>query len=166
MKRTLTALALALLALGTCQAQTAPGKATTSKPAASAVGKTYGAATTAEGAQPVSALPGVLGTRDSVQVKLVGQITEVCAKKGCWMKMQTADGKQMQVRFKDYGFFVPADLKGRTVVIDGWARREVMPVAKLQHYAQDAGKSAKEVAAITKDEEQINFIATGVLVKK
>ncbi|AYA36476.1 DUF4920 domain-containing protein [Hymenobacter oligotrophus] len=165
MKRTLSALAITLLALGTCQAQTAPSKATASK-AGAAAGKTYGAATTAEGAQPIAALPTVLGTRDSVQVKLVGQISEVCQKKGCWMKMQTADGKQMQVRFKNYGFFVPADLKGKTVVVDGWARREVMPVAKLQHYAQDAGKSAKEVAAITKDEQQINFVATGVLVKE
>ncbi|GAB2942574.1 DUF4920 domain-containing protein [Hymenobacter coalescens] len=171
MKRTLLALTAAVALLGACQQQTTPdtaasGKASTETAAAAKPdGQTYGAAVTEEGAQPMSALPTVLGTQDSAQVKLVGQITDVCQAKGCWMKMQTADGKEMRVSFKDYAFFVPKDVKGRTVVVDGWVRREEVPVADLQHYAKDAGKSDKEVAAITKPEQQVNFLADGVLIK-
>ncbi|MBC6607982.1 DUF4920 domain-containing protein [Hymenobacter sp. BT188] len=127
-------------------------------------GKTYGAPITAANAVPVAQLTQLLGTKDSAQVKLVGKATEVCQAKGCWMTIAIADGKQMRVRFKDYGFFVPKDISGKTVVINGWAHRETVPVSDLRHYATDAGKSEKEVAAITKPEQQLNFEADGVLV--
>ncbi|WP_240731383.1 DUF4920 domain-containing protein [Hymenobacter radiodurans] len=127
-------------------------------------GKTYGAPITAANAVPVAQLTQLLGTKDSAQVKLVGKATEVCQAKGCWMTIAIADGKQMRVRFKDYGFFVPKDISGKTVVINGWAHREIVPVNDLRHYATDAGKSEKEVAAITKPEQQLNFEADGVLV--
>lgn len=128
-------------------------------------GQTYGAAVTPDGAIPMTALNAALGNKDSVQVKLVAEASAVCKVKGCWMTLPTADGKEMRVRFKDYGFFVPANLSGHTVVVSGWAHREVVPVAYLQHYAKDAGKSDKEIAAITQDEQQLNFEADGVLVQ-
>lgn len=131
---------------------------------ASANGKTYGAPITAANAVPVTRLNQVLGKQDSAQVKLIGKATQVCQAKGCWLTMATADGQQMRVRFKDYGFFVPKDISGKTVVINGWAHRETVSVDELQHYAKDAGKSEKEVAAITKPEQQLNFEADGVLV--
>lgn len=132
--------------------------------AAVAGGKTYGAPITATDATPVAQLTQLLGTQDSAQVKLVGKATEVCQAKGCWMTLATADGKQMRVRFKDYGFFVPKDISGKTVVINGWAHRETVPVSDLRHYATDAGKSEQEVAAITTPEQQLTFEADGVLV--
>ncbi|KUG07688.1 DUF4920 domain-containing protein [Solirubrum puertoriconensis] len=167
MKRPYFALVVALAALGACQSQTSTPETAAAKPPTTeaAAGNTYGAKVSEAGAQPMSALSGVLGSKDSVQVKLVGQITDVCQAKGCWMKMETADGKEMRVRFKDYAFFVPKDVKGKTAVVEGWVHREVVPVADLQHYAKDAGKSDKEVAAITKDEQQVNFEADGVLIK-
>ncbi|MBC6698750.1 DUF4920 domain-containing protein [Hymenobacter sp. BT190] len=161
-------LAATLLTLAACQ--TTPATETTATaqtPAATPVtltGKTYGAAVTAEGARPLSELQQVLGTQDSAQVKLVGKADAVCQAKGCWLTMKTPEGQEMRVKFKDYAFFVPKDISGQTVVIDGWAHREVVPVSDLQHYAKDAGKSEKEVAAITKPEVQLNFEASGVLV--
>lgn len=184
MKRTLLALTAAAAFFTACQQQTTPETAAAAQPTtehhaeeaaeansagaagqATAEGTVYGAAVTAEGAQPMSVLPTVLSKQDSAQVKLVGQITDVCQAKGCWMKVQTADGQQMRVRFKDYAFFVPKDAKGKTVVVDGWAHREEISVADQQHYAKDAGKSDKEVAAITKPEQQLTFMADGVLIK-
>ncbi|SET42763.1 DUF4920 domain-containing protein [Hymenobacter actinosclerus] len=169
--RPLLLLPAALLLLGACQ-QTAPTTASSSAPteaapptATSAQGKTYGATITSEGAQPLSALPTLLGTQDSAQVKLVGSVQEVCQAKGCWMTMKLADGRAMRVKFKDYAFFVPKDISGKTIVINGWAHREIVPVADLQHYAQDAGKSAAEIAAITEPQQQLNFEADGVLVQ-
>ncbi len=162
-------LAAALLALAGCQTTpaTETGATTTPAPAtntAALAGKTYGAAVTADGARPLSELKQVLGTRDSAQVKLIGQADAVCQAKGCWLTMKTPEGQEMRVRFKDYAFFVPKDISGKTIVINGWAHREVVPASDLQHYAQDAGKSEKEVAAITQPEVQLNFEADGVLV--
>ena len=35
----------------------------------------------------------------------------------------------------------------------------------LKHYAEDAGKSQKEIDKITKPEYKISFIADGVIIK-
>jgi hypothetical protein len=128
-------------------------------------GQTYGAAISAEGAVPMSALKASLGTRDSVRVKLAGKASAVCQARGCWMTLPTADGQQMRVRFRDYAFFVPKDLSGHTVVVSGWAHRSTVPKEELQHYAKDAGKSRQEIAAITQNEQQLTFLADGVLVQ-
>ncbi|MCC2544983.1 DUF4920 domain-containing protein [Hymenobacter sp. BT175] len=168
MKLFTATLAASLLSLAACQSNTTPATTsatTTAAPAVAVTGKTYGAATTSDGALPLAELPKALGNQDSAKVKLVGTATGVCQAKGCWLTMKTTEGKEMRVRFKDYAFFVPKDLTGKTVVIDGWAHREIVPVEDLQHYAKDAGKSAKEVAAITKPDEQLTFMADGVLVQ-
>ena len=127
-------------------------------------GQTYGAAVDETKALAMTDLAAAMGRADSVKVALVGQAASVCQVKGCWMTLPTADGKEMRVRFRDYGFFVPANLVGHRVVVQGMAHRQTVPAAELQHYAQDAGKSAKEVAAITQDEQQLTFMADGVKV--
>ncbi|WP_294230952.1 DUF4920 domain-containing protein, partial [uncultured Chryseobacterium sp.] len=60
---------------------------------------------------------------ENVAVK--GKVTDVCDKKGCWLTLQTDDNSQFFVKMKDYGFFVPTALKGKTVVMDGTAERKV-----------------------------------------
>ena len=57
------------------------------------------------------------------------------------------------------------DLSGHDVVVNGWAHRSTVTKEDLQHYAKDAGKSDQEVAAITKDEQQLTFMADGVVVR-
>lgn len=103
---------------------------------------------------------------DSVQVKFASNINEVCSKKGCWMKLSLADGTETMVRFKDYGFFMPLDSKGRDVVVDGIAIVKETSVADLKHYAEDAGKSKEEIAKITEPKVEFAFEASGVLMKK
>lgn len=119
-----------------------------------------------EDALPALEVNDQLKVNDSLQMKIIGKVTEVCQKKGCWIKMNIGNGETMQVKFKDYGFFVPMDAAGQTVVIDGVAKKEIMSVANLQHYAEDAGKSKEEINAINKPEEKIVFVAEGVLLKK
>ncbi|MCC3152499.1 DUF4920 domain-containing protein [Hymenobacter sp. BT770] len=141
------------------------GEAPSTSVPAARPGQTYGVAISPEGAVPMSALATALGSRDSAQLKLIGKAQAVCQAKGCWMTLPTADGKQMRVRFRDYAFFVPKDLSGHNVVVSGWAHRSTVPKTDLQHYAKDAGKSSKEIAAITQDEQQLTFLADGVLVQ-
>ncbi|MFB0945405.1 MAG: ribosomal protein S4E [Spirosomataceae bacterium] len=103
---------------------------------------------------------------DSDNVKITGEVESVCVVKGCWMKLKLADGKTMRVTFKDYGFFVPMDIVGKEVVMEGNAKVKETSVEDLQHYAKDAGKSADEIAKITEGTKEMAFEATGVLVKK
>ena len=70
----------------------------------------------------------------------------------------------MRVTFKDYAFFMPKDLSGKHVVIDGFAFVEVTSVDDLRHYAEDGGKSKEEIAAITEPKREVAFEAAGVVI--
>ncbi|MDU0370229.1 DUF4920 domain-containing protein [Hymenobacter endophyticus] len=130
-----------------------------------APGTIYGTSFAAASARPVGEVRQLLGTRTTAPLTLVGKAEAVCQAKGCWLTLALPDGQKMRVKFKDYAFFVPKDIAGRTVVVNGVAQREVVSVAAQQHYAKDAGKSAQEIAAITKPQEQLNFEADGVLIQ-
>lgn len=127
--------------------------------------KSYGAAITAEGAMPAGDLVKAMGEKTELAAKVEGEVITSCTKKGCWMDMKLADGSAMKVRFKDYGFFVPTrGLEGKRAVIQGTATREVVDVATLRHYAEDAGKSKEEIEKITEPRTDMLFLADGVLI--
>jgi len=96
-------------------------------------------------------------------VKVRGTVTSVCQAKGCWMTIADGD-KEMFVKFKDYGFFMPKDIDGREVIMEGTAYREVVSVDELRHLADDAGKSEEEIAKITEPKEELQFLAHGVIL--
>ena len=102
---------------------------------------------------------------DTINAKMIGKVDEVCQAKGCWMKINLEDGEQVMVKFKDYGFFMPKDIAGKEVVLNGMAFDNELPVDELRHYAEDAGKSAVEIAAITESKRTFSFEADGVLLK-
>ena len=102
---------------------------------------------------------------DTINAKMKGEITEVCSKKGCWMKLDMGNDKIVRVTFKDYGFFMPLDASGE-VVINGKAFVNETSVADLKHYAEDAGDSPEDIEKITTPEVTLSFEADGVLLKK
>jgi hypothetical protein len=102
---------------------------------------------------------------DTLDVKVKGTIQDVCKKKGCWVKLPVGEQTAF-VRFKDYGFFLPKNSHGKEVVLSGKAYKSVTPVDELRHYAEDDGKSAEEIAAITEDEVTYSFLADGALVEE
>ena len=126
----------------------------------------HGKKITEKGAVSAAQLPDKMANKDQMPAKIEGTVESVCKVKGCWMKLKTTDGQTMRVTFKDYGFFVPKDIEGKTVVVEGTAETTVTPVAELRHYAEDAGKSKEEIAKITQPERALTFVADGVIVKK
>lgn len=102
--------------------------------------------------------------KDSVKVKFSAVAKDVCKKKGCWMKVQTANDELMRISFKDYGFFVPKDISGKKVVVEGIAVRDTVTVEELRHFAEDGGESEEAIAAITEPEITTSFIAEGVII--
>ncbi|MCP2038582.1 DUF4920 domain-containing protein [Chryseobacterium sp. HSC-36S06] len=99
---------------------------------------------------------------ENVAVK--GKVTEVCDKKGCWLTVETDNNEKFFVKMKDYAFFVPTALKGKTVILEGNAETKVISVDEQKHYAEDAKKSQAEIDAITKPQEEIRFMASGIKV--
>ena len=101
---------------------------------------------------------------DSINSKIIAEVKEVCQSKGCWMRLNLDNENEVMVKFKDYGFFVPKDITGKKVIINGNAFVKEVSVDEQRHYAEDAGKSAEEIASITEPKRTYSFEADGVLV--
>ena len=117
-------------------------------------------------AKEMSKTYGELAVSDTVQTKFKATVTDVCKAKGCWMKVKLYDGQESMVRFKDYGFFVPKDITGKEVIVNGSAFVASMSVEDQKHYAKDGGKSEAEIAKITEPKKTYGFEADGVLLVK
>jgi len=102
---------------------------------------------------------------DTITSKVQGKIIEVCSKKGCWMTLDMGDDNTVMVKFKDYGFFMPLNAEGE-VIMNGKAYVSETSIDELRHYAEDAGKSAEEIAMITDPKFEYGFEADGVLLKQ
>jgi hypothetical protein len=106
-----------------------------------------------------------LSEEESEVIRVEGTVVQVCQTKGCWMTLESETDNNVRVTFLDYGFFVPKDMAGSTIVAEGRAWVEKKSVNTLRHYAEDAGKSAEEIAAITEDSVEYLFEASGVFLR-
>ncbi len=112
---------------------------------------------------PVSDLESKM-TNGGYQGKVSGKVTEVCKTMGCWIKIEKADGTALMVKSKEHGFFMPQDLVGRNVVIEGTASVKEVSEDKRKHFAEDAGKSKEEIKKIKGSVKEVQFVASGVKV--
>lgn len=85
---------------------------------------------------------------------------EVCQNKGCWMVL-TEGARSMRVTFADYAFFVPKDIAGKTVVVEGVLSRKLLSAEEAKHYAEE---SASGAAAAPGPREEWSLVATSVVV--
>lgn len=127
-------------------------------------GASFGTGVTGGDLKPVANIAAEMGDKTAADLKITGEVVEVCKKKGCWMTLKMPDGEPMRVTFKDYAFFMPKDIVGKTVALDGIAKKQTISKSQLQHYAKDAKKSPEEIAKITADKDEIAFEAKGVVI--
>jgi len=104
--------------------------------------------------------------KESIKAKVKGKVATVCQMKGCWMNIvsDTPGKESMFVRFKDYAFFMPKDIAGKEVIMDGEAFYETTTVDELKHYAEDEGLSQDKVDSIKEPKKELKFLATGVIL--
>ncbi len=163
MSKNVLILIAGLLTAAACSQQQAADKTEQSKES----GQTFGAApANADGAIRYDELAAKMTGQDSLQAKVTAKVGEVCQAKGCWMTLVSDNGNnpEMRVTFKDYAFFMPKDLSGKEVLIEGIAYMETTSVEDLRHYAEDAGKSKAEIEAIKEPKRELAFEATGVRI--
>jgi hypothetical protein len=76
-------------------------------------------------------------------VLLETKISKVCQKKGCFFIAQQ-NAHTARVSFRDYGFFIPTDSSGKTVLLSGELVEKHMTQAQADHFSSDI-KSESEV---------------------
>ena len=126
-------------------------------------GMVFGDKTTAKDAVAANDLAALLADKTETTVKVTGKVVEVCKMEGCWLRMETANGP-MLIKMKDHNFKVPLAMNGKTIVAEGTATFKETSVEMLRHYAEDAGKTKEEIAAITTPKKEIIVQAKGILV--
>ncbi|MGB4774683.1 MAG: DUF4920 domain-containing protein [Daejeonella sp.] len=114
----------------------------------------------------LAAIPTAMKNESKMNMKVKGRINEVFTDKSCWMIMKLSNGENMRITFKDYNLFVPKTIKGKEVILDGFAYSDTTSVEDQQHYAQEAGKTDAEIAKITTPKIQLAFQASGLVVLK
>ncbi|MCX6139354.1 MAG: DUF4920 domain-containing protein [Candidatus Kapabacteria bacterium] len=132
------------------------------EPAPAKKGQEYGGGV--HSATVLSLKRAVADRRFNTRIAVSAHVREVCKKKGCWMILADS-GTSVRVTFKEYAFFMPKDLGGKRVVVEGVMSEEVLSEADARHYAEDAGRSAKEIERIVGDKRELTFEATGVRVR-
>tara|TARA_R110002050_G_scaffold300018_1_gene467351 strand:+ start:27946 stop:28449 length:504 start_codon:yes stop_codon:yes gene_type:complete len=103
---------------------------------------------------------------DSINSKIIAKVNSICQAKGCWMQLDLEDGNEVMVKFKDYSFFMPKDIAGKDVIVNGKAFVEEVSVEAQRHYAEDAGKTKEDITLITSPKRTYSFEADGVLLKQ
>jgi hypothetical protein len=117
----------------------------------------------AENPLTMQAMLDSLAGKDSFYTTVNGSIKTACQAKGCWMSMD-ANGQDMLVQFKDYGFFVPKNSADHNATMKGWAYLDTLTVAEQKEIAKDSEKTEEEIAAITEPEVKLSFMADGVII--
>jgi hypothetical protein len=124
----------------------------------------FGAPLSGAAALPAQAVLTDAAKYDDKDVKLTGQVSAACQRKGCWMTLGGGEPgeKRVRISFKDYGFFVPTDCTGKTAIVEGHFKVSTMSVAAAQHYADDAAKAGAPVKKVTAPQQEYSLVATGV----
>ncbi len=122
-------------------------------------GRDFGAGITLREVVPVSVAAADPDAYADRPVLLRGRVTDVCQKKGCWTVL--ADGAQfVRVRFADYGFFVPKDIRGRTALVEGRVEAKTLSEAQARHYAEESGTAVDVDGPV----REVGVLATGLRV--
>ncbi|MFA5667763.1 MAG: DUF4920 domain-containing protein [Balneolaceae bacterium] len=96
------------------------------------------------------------------EVVVTANVSEVCAKKGCFFVAQNGD-KTARITFIDYSFFVPTDSQGKDVTIVGVFNEKTLTEDQAKHYAEDAGEDPDK---ITGPQKEFSIVATSVAIPK
>jgi len=110
-----------------------------------------------------------MGARYADQrIQTEGVIRGVCQRRGCWMSLRSEDdpsGENIDVRFLDYGFFVPLDARGAFARVEGILHRDKIRTLSVEE-VQARLASGYNPGIIQDDGTAllIEFTATGVLM--
>jgi hypothetical protein len=122
----------------------------------------YGAPIAKKNPTTLAAAVKRLESSPKAAVQVESKVEKICVVKGCWLALTDAANADIRVTFKDYAFFVPASLVGKTVIVEGVMEKVTMSLEETKHYVKDAGG---DPATVTKPRVEYRIVASGVEVK-
>lgn len=111
---------------------------------------TYGAGVTLESTTPIRDIVVDPEAWAGQQVRVEGRVVGVCAKKGCWMELESPDDHRLRIKVEDDVIVFPRDAEGRQAVAEGTV--EVHELTReqyagwLRHLAEEQGETFDEAS--------------------
>jgi hypothetical protein len=96
-------------------------------------GKIYGEKVDVKTAHPIGDMESYFGRRTSITTTISGKVVDV-DKNGDFFTIRDTKGRPVTVRFKNAGYKLPQDIKGKMVLIDGIISKQFI-ANNRQHYA-------------------------------
>lgn len=112
--------------------------------------RTYGADVDRDEATPIAAIVADPEAWAGKQVRIEGTVVGVCAKKGCWMELESRDGQRLRVKVEDDVIVFPPEAEGRWAVAQGTV--ELLELTReqyagwLRHLAEEQGQEYDEAS--------------------
>ncbi len=98
----------------------------------------WGAPFTLTNSEPLQTLVANPDPYVGKEVRVVGEVTTVCQKKGCWMVLRADGGDVVRVTMKDHAFGVRKDLAGATAHVQGTVVRKAVDPETVAHYRSES----------------------------
>lgn len=103
-------------------------------------------------------LQAFMDQKPRITISVKGKVIKVTKQKGGWFDLDAGVGKVIAAHFKDYDINIPAGLKGRIVIVEGVAQKQIVSDDQ-QHFAGEKQPKAKDKSNL------LTFEATGLMVE-
>ncbi|MEM6955157.1 MAG: DUF4920 domain-containing protein [Myxococcota bacterium] len=115
----------------------------------------FGEALSERNVTPLAQIVAAPGDFAGQTVKTEGEITQVCQRMGCWMEMRAEGGPAIRVPMAGHSFFLPRDVAGSQVTIEGEVAVRELSDDEREHLASEGAQAVASALQIT---------ATGVVL--
>lgn len=122
-------------------------------------GMVFGTKPDTAGAMDASRLRNYMDKKKRITTVIKGKVLKVNAEKGGWFEIDAGKNRPVAAHFKDYNVTLPAEIKGRTVIVNGVAVRSFL-ADDNQHFAGDT----VSYKADAKLQRRISFEVKGLMV--
>lgn len=117
------------------------------------------------GAADATRIPSLLENANEKEIKIIGNIVDVCQSSGCWLDLDIGNNQTIHVTFKDEAFVIPKDVAGKVALLDGIATKEILSVDLLKKMAAENGLSQSEIDKITEPGLEYSYEAKGIEIQ-
>jgi hypothetical protein len=105
-------------------------------------------------------LESFMGNKIRVSTTLRGRVIKVTKAKGGWFELDAGNGKVITAHFKNYNITIPAGLKGRQIIAEGVAVKQLHG----DNIPGVANAPTKKSPGDTKTKQRISFEVKGLMV--
>ena len=149
-----------------------PATQPTATPVSAKPVATYGGVLTLSDADAITAGAVVAAPAQYADKKLrvTGTVTQVCPKKGCWLRVASADqaaAGDIFIKFTDppAGRLIPLEAVGHDVTVEGTVKVGQMSERAARHFKEDAGAPRAEIEKIVGPQKQVMLADPAVAIE-